>query len=176
MTDTPQSTQPEIRFYHLQGTDMSHALGTLLDVCVSRDWRALVVSNRGDYLQALDTYLWGHNGGESFLAHSIAGSMDKGAHDAMHPILLSGTVVDTNNPYALFMLHGSDSDDFAPSSAGQFAGAELVCRVFDGMDTDSVEHARDLWKKYDDAGNHLTYWQQESGKWVKKAESNNPEG
>ena len=173
MTDS--TPQPEIRFYHLQGTDMSHALGALLDVCVSRHWRALVVSDNDGYLQSLDGYLWGHNGGESFLAHSIVGSIDNGAHDAIHPILLGDAVVNTNNPYALFMLHGSDSDDFAPSSAGQFAGAELVCRVFDGADTDSVEHARELWKKYDDVGHHLTYWQQESGKWVKKAESNNPE-
>ena len=166
MTDSTPNLSPEIRFYHLQGTDMSHALGALLDVCITRNWRALVVSDNDGYLHSLDGYLWGHNGGESFLAHSVVGSIDNGAHDGMHPILLGDAVVDTNNPYALFMLHGSDSDDFA--------GAELICRVFDGADTDSVEHARTLWKKYDDAGNHLTYWQQESGKWVKKAEANNP--
>ena len=171
MTDASSETpQPEIRFYHLHGTDMAHALGTLLQVCVSRNWRAQVVSDRGDYLQSLDTYLWGHatgtEGQESFLVHSIAGSMEDGKHDAIHPILLSNAVVDTNTPYALFMLHGSDTDDFM--------GAELICRVFDGMDTDSVEHARALWKKYDSDGYHLTYWQQEGGKWVKKAESNDP--
>ena len=170
--DTPIDTKPEIRFYHLQGTDMADALGKLLHVCVSRDWRALVVSDRGDYLQSLDTHLWGHNrgagGGDSFLAHSLVGSIENGAHDGIHPILLSDTVIDTNSPYALFMLHGSDTDDFM--------GAELICRIFEGADTDSVDHARDVWKKYDNDGYYVTYWQQEKGSWVKKAEANNPEG
>ena len=163
MTD---NKQPEIRFYHLVGTDMSDAIAKLLHVCMGRDWRAVVVSDNDAYLQSLDGYLWGY-GDNTFLAHSRAGSIKGGECDNVHPILLSNGVTGTNSPYALFMTHTSDTDDFS--------GAELICRMFEGHDEVSVNHARVLWKRYADAGYHLTYWQQEGGSWVKKTEANTPE-
>ena len=45
--------------------------------------------------------------------------------------------------------------------------------MFDGHDPDAVTEARAAWKALRD-GNELTYWQQDGGRWEKKAVSLTP--
>lgn len=153
----------EIRFYHLQQTPVDGALMNLLSVCVQRGWNALVVSDNDVFLQNIDDTLWQQDG---FIPHAIIGKMNNGDCDSLNPILLGNTVCDINTPYVLFLLHGVDTDDFA--------GASVVCHLFDGQEGESVDFARNLWKKYGDGGHYLTYWQQENKTWVKKSEFNVP--
>lgn len=161
MTDTPPDTPaPEIRFYHLQNTALTDAVVQLLAVCTGRGWNAGVVSDSAEFLQAVDGGLWGN--GADFVPHAVAGDMHNGRYDVMQSVLLSPTPNAINTPQVVFVVGGGDY------SRADFGGVPLICHVFDGRDGDSVTHARGLWKKYDGAGECLTYWQQENGKWNKK--------
>ncbi len=146
----------EILFYHLQGQRLEAALPMLLEKALERGWNAVVRSGSAERLAVLDEALWSFRE-DSFLPH---GREEEG--DAEHqPILLTTGDCLANHPEVLFLI------DRAPLP--QDYPFERVVLMFDGEDPEAVNEARSAWKAVKGLGHPATYWQQDSGRWVKKA-------
>lgn len=146
----------EILFYHLQGQRLEAALPLLLEKALDKGWNAVIRSGSAERLAVLDEALWSYRE-DSFLPH---GREEEG--DAEHqPILLTTGDSLANHPEILFLV------DRAPLPA-QYP-FERVVLMFDGEDPEAVDQARSAWKSVKALGHPATYWQQESGRWVKKA-------
>ncbi|MCZ8186088.1 MAG: DNA polymerase III subunit chi [Beijerinckiaceae bacterium] len=146
----------EILFYHLQGQRLEAALPLLLEKALEKGWNAVIRSGSAERLAVLDETLWSYRE-DSFLPH---GREEEG--DAEHqPILLTTGDCLANNPDILFLV------DRAPLPA-QYP-FERVVLMFDGDDPEAVDQARSAWKTVKGLGHPATYWQQDSGRWVKKA-------
>ena len=146
----------EIRFYHLQRKSLEQALPQLLEKCVERGWRAVVVAGSEQRAEALTQHLWTYDD-RGFLPHGNA--RDGGAED--QPIWLTAVDENPNGAGVLFLVDGGNSD--------RIADYDLVCEVFDGNDPDAVAAARARWKAHLDAGHKLAYWQQtDAGAWEQK--------
>jgi len=70
-----------------------------------------------------------------------------------------------NGAQALFLI-GPQAVD-----ATEAAGLERIWLVFDGREEAQVQAARLQWKAVTAAGLAAQYWNDESGRWEKKAES-----
>ncbi|MCZ8261602.1 MAG: DNA polymerase III subunit chi [Beijerinckiaceae bacterium] len=146
----------EILFYHLQGQRLEAALPLLLEKALDKGWNAVVRAGSAERLTVLDEALWSYRE-DSFLPH---GREEEG--DAEHqPILLTTGDSLANNPEILFLV------DRAPLPADY--PFERVVLMFDGDDPEAVDQARAAWKAVKGLGHPATYWQQDSGRWVKKA-------
>lgn len=146
----------EILFYHLQGQRLEAALPLLLEKALEKGWNAVIRSGSAERLAVLDETLWSYRE-DSFLPH---GREEEG--DAEYqPILLTTGDCLANNPDILFLV------DRAPLPA-QYP-FERVVLMFDGDDPEAVDQARSAWKTVKGLGHPATYWQQDSGRWVKKA-------
>ncbi|MCZ8183497.1 MAG: DNA polymerase III subunit chi [Beijerinckiaceae bacterium] len=146
----------EILFYHLQGQRLEAALPLLLEKALEKGWNAVIRSGSAERLAVLDETLWSYRE-DSFLPH---GREEEG--DAEHqPILLTTGDCLANHPDILFLV------DRAPLPA-QYP-FERVVLMFDGDDPESVDEARAAWKTVKALGHPATYWQQDNGRWVKKA-------
>ncbi|MDC1482547.1 DNA polymerase III subunit chi, partial [Ascidiaceihabitans sp.] len=69
-----------------------------------------------------------------------------------------------NNPQCVMCVDGADI------TAGEIAGLDRVCVLFDGNDPEALDRARQQWKTLKDAGASAQYWSQAEGNWEKKAE------
>ena len=147
-------------FYHLTRKPLQETLPVLLDKARGAGWRIAVRGRDPDRLAWLDDMLW-QGGDASFLPHGLAG----GAHDALQPILLTTSSEAPNKATCVMSVDGADV------SADEVNALERVCILFDGTDTEAVQHARGQWKTLTTAGCAAQYWSEESGKWEKKAES-----
>lgn len=146
----------EILFYHLQGQRLEAALPLLLEKALEKGWNAVIRSGSAERLAVLDETLWSYRE-DSFLPH---GREEEG--DAEHqPILLTTGDCLANHPEILFLV------DRAPLP--QQYPFERVVLMFDGEDPEAVDLARSAWKTVKALGHPATYWQQENGRWVKKA-------
>lgn len=147
----------EIRFYHLQRTALEQALPKMLEMCLSRDWKAVVMAGSEERVAALSEHLWTYDD-RGFLPHGDK----RDGHADQQPIWLTEDDENPNGATVLFLTDGADSD--------AIGGFDLVCRLFDGRDGDAVAAARTRWKAEEADGHHLTYWQQTDRGWEKKAE------
>jgi DNA polymerase III subunit chi len=153
---------PELWFYHLERSGLEDALSLLLDRCVQRGWRALVVSPAAERLAELDEKLWTARD-DSFLPHARAGK----PNDARQPILLSASPAENaNQAQALFLLDQAWHERLdAPAAAG-FARVSLM---FDGGDSQALASARTRWTAARKAGWAAAYFKETSpGKWEKQ--------
>ena len=104
----------------------------------------------------LDEALWSYKE-DSFLPH---GREEEG--DVEHqPILLTLKDTRANDPGVIFLV------DRAPLPAAY--DVERVVLMFDGDDPEALDDARAAWKTVSSLGHPATYWQQDGGRWVKKA-------
>ena len=134
-------------FYHIEHTSLDAAIAPLIEKCLDRRWRVLVVG-QDDTLERLNKTLWTFRE-DSFLPHGRARTdTDK------HPVLLSTEAVPANNAKVALLLDGSDAD------ANLF---ERVMVVFDGGDETARAKARQQYKAATDAGGAARYFQQERG-------------
>ena len=147
----------EIRFYHLQRTPLEAALPKMLEMCLSRDWKAVVMARSKERVTDLGERLWTYDD-RSFLPHGDASD----GHAEQQPIWLTEADENPNGASVLFLTDGAASDGIA--------SYDLVCRLFDGRDEEAVAAARKCWSSEKDDGHHLTYWQQTERGWEKKAE------
>lgn len=147
----------EIRFYHLQHTPLEAALPKLLEICLSRGWRSLVMARSKERVSALSEHLWTYSE-RSFLPHGDASD----GHADQQPIWLTPEDENPNGASVLFLTDGASSDNIS--------GYTLVCRLFDGRDDEAVAGARKCWAAEKADGHSLTYWQQGERGWEKKAE------
>lgn len=146
----------DVLFYHLEQRPLESVLPALLEKVLERGWKAVVEVGSIERARALDTSLWTYRD-DSFLPHGLAGN----DNDADQPVLLTTATDNLNGATVRFF-----TDRAVPQSA---EGYERVVYLFSGHDPDAVSEARLAWKALQ-AGNDVTYWQQEqSGRWVKKA-------
>lgn len=147
----------ELWFYHLERTDLERALPPLLEKCLQRGWRALVRGGLAERLDALDAILWTYRD-ESFLPHA----RDSAPNPERQPVLLTGSAGNPNGAQALFLIDGAE--------AGDLAGFERACLIFDGRDEAALVSARSRWKQAKEDGIVASYWRESaSGKWEKQA-------
>jgi DNA polymerase-3 subunit chi len=146
----------EILFYHLVGQPLEKALPLLIEKTVERGWNAVIRSGTQERLAVLDEVLWSYKE-DAFLPH---GREEEG--DCEHqPILLTMNDIRPNEAEVLFLV------DRAALPA-EYAYDRVVL-MFDGDDPEALESARAAWKTVKALGHDATYWQQDGGRWVKKA-------
>ncbi len=134
-------------FYHIEHTSLDAAIAPLIEKCLERRWRVVVVGH-DETLERLNKGLWTYRE-DSFLPHGRART------DAeKHPVLLSTEAVATNGAKVALLLDGSDA------ATDQF---ERVLVVFDGGDETARGKARQQYKAATDGGVAARYFQQERG-------------
>ncbi len=146
----------EIRFYHLTVRALDQVLPQLLEKCLERHWRAVVMAGSWERVDHLSRLLWTYSR-DGFLPH---GNRDDG-FAADQPIWLTEQQENPNGATVLFQLDGMQADH--PDAW------TLICDMFEGNDADAVQAARSRWKNYKTANHTLTYWQQGPHGWEKKA-------
>lgn len=145
----------EILFYHLESQPLERVLPQLLEKSLERGWRAVVETGGAERAAAVDAMLWTYRE-ESFLPHGIAGEPT----DSDQPVLIETGAGNGNGAQVRFFI-----DRAVPRSA---EGYERIVFLFSGHDPEAVTEARVAWKALQ-AGNALTYWQQdEVGRWAKR--------
>ena len=146
----------EVLFYHLQGQRLEAALPLLLEKTIERDWHAVVRLGSEERVNTLDEALWTYSE-QSFLPHG----REVDGEPETQPILLTTNDTRVNAPQVLFLV------DRAPLPAEY--DVERVVLMFDGDDSEAMDEARAAWKTIKSLGHPATYWQQDGGRWVKKA-------
>ncbi|MEO0546682.1 MAG: DNA polymerase III subunit chi [Pseudomonadota bacterium] len=149
----------EILFYHLTESRLDDALPGLVERSLDRDWRVVVQASHQETCARLDEHFWTFRD-DSFVPHAIATQSE---NDAKQPVLLTTASDNPNGAHVRFLV-----DRAEPSSTD---GYERIVIMFDGHDMEAVSSARENWKQLKAKNHKLTYWQQEDGRWVKKAES-----
>ena len=145
----------EVLFYHLETQPLEAVIPLLLEKTLERGWRAVIEIGSRDRAEALDSHLWTFRD-DSFLPHGLAGD----EADALQPIVLTTEQDNPNGASVRFFV-----DRAVPQSA---EGYQRLVYLFSGHDPDAVAEARLAWRALRD-GNEVTYWQQEAGRWVKRA-------
>lgn len=148
----------EVRFYHLGRQPLEDALPRLLEKCLDRGLRAIVLAGSPQRVSHLNQLLWSWSR-DGFLPH---GAKEDG-FAAEQPLWLTEEPGDVpNGATVAFQLDGME-----------VAGSDhwtLICDMFDGRDDEALAAARGRWRRYKDGGHEMTYWQQaEEGGWVRKA-------
>lgn len=150
----------EVLFYHLQRRPLEQVLPVLLERCIERGWRSLILAGSQARLEALSAHLWGYRD-DAFLPHGLLTE----PHAAMQPILLLSAFDAPDPPpnaaTVLFLVDGADS--------ARLAEFNRCVDLFDGNDPVATEAARARYRKALDAGFDVTYWaQNENGAWEKR--------
>ncbi|OAM84296.1 DNA polymerase III subunit chi [Devosia elaeis] len=145
----------EVLFYHLESQPLEAVIPLLLEKTLERGWRAVIEVGSRERAEALDSHLWTFRD-DSFLPHGLAGD----EADALQPIVLTTEPDNPNGASVRFFV-----DRAVPQSGD---GYQRLVYLFSGHDPDAVAEARLAWKALRE-GNAVTYWQQESGRWVKRA-------
>lgn len=147
----------EVRFYHLTRTSLDQALPQMLEKTLERGQKAVVRAGSEARVEALSARLWTYHD-RSFLPH---GSIKDGRAERQ-PVWLTVEDEAPNGAEVLFLTDGTATE--------RLADYGLCAVLFDGRDEEAVGRARDQWKIFKDAGNDVTYWQQDdSGRWQQKA-------
>lgn len=134
-------------FYHIEHTTLDAAIAPLIEKCLERKWRVLVVGHE-QTLERLDRALWTWRE-DSFLPHG------RGRTDAARqPVLLTTEAQPANGAKVALLLDGSDAD------TGKF---ERCMAVFDGGDEAARAKARQQYKAAIQSGAKARYFQQERG-------------
>jgi DNA polymerase III subunit chi len=145
-------------FYHIEHTSLDAAIVPLVEKCLERKWRVLIVGHE-ETLGRLDKALWTLRE-DSFLPHGRARS-----DAARQPVLLSTEADPANGAKLAVLLDGSDAD------AGLF---DRCMVVFDGGDETARAKARQQFKAATDGGSVARYFQQEKAGGWKEFEAKTP--
>lgn len=146
-------------FYHMTRSQPETTLPLLLAKSLEKGWRVVVRGTDRAAMERLDAQLWLDPAG-GFLPHGLEG----GPHDADQPVLLTCGRGQPNAAACLIAVGGADV------TAEEAAGLERLCVLFDGNDEAAVAHARQQWTALTAAGLAAEYWNDDSGRWQKKAE------
>ena len=150
-----------VYFYHLTRQPLERTLPLLLDRALCAGWRVEVRCPNQDHAAWLDEKLW-LVPEDGFLPHGMAGGED----DALNPVLV--TTHPAESVHCIISVGGSDV------SADEVREKERVCILIDGNDETMLTHTRRQWKMLTNAKCHVQYWSEETGRWQKNAEENNP--
>ena len=161
MSDTNAAAGPEALFYHLTRRPLESVLPELLERSLARGWRVVVRSGAPERLAALNDHLWKYRD-DAFLPHGDATD----GHAERQPVYLTTGPEKPNQPDILMAI------DRAGVGPEEFTAHSRLVVIFDGHDPEAVAEARDLWRQTTATTCRAQYWaQDESGRWVKKAES-----
>jgi len=139
-------------FYHIEQGSIDAAIAPLIEKCLERKWRVIVVGHE-ETVERLDRTLWTWKD-ESFLPHGRARG-----DAANQPVLLTTEPVAPNGAKVAVLLDGSE------------ANSEMFDRVmvvFDGQDETARAKARQQFKSALDTGGNARYFQQDRGGWTEK--------
>ncbi len=146
----------EIRFYHLERSDIMQTLPALLTKALSQGDNIIVQTDTVKHVEAINTHLWTFDAG-SFLPHGA----QKDGNAERQPIWITDKAENPNAAQILILVNGATNDNM-----GEY---KLCCEMLDGRDTGAVQAARERWKIYKEQGFTITYWQQGlNGGWEKK--------
>lgn len=148
-----------VMFYHVSRSTVNEVAAMLLPRALKQGWRVMVRGKDRAELERLDAGLWLGAEGD-FLPHGLEG----GPQDADQPVLL-GTGPVVNGAQAVVLL------DCLPVDMGEARVMQRIWLLFDGADEGQVQAARGQWKAVVAAGLTAQYWNDESGRWEKKAEA-----
>ena len=146
----------EVRFYHLTRTSLESALPKMLEVTLSRGQRAVIMTGGEERAEQLAAHLWTYTE-RGFLPHGTA----KDGYAGDQPIWITFEDENPNRAQVLFLTDGA--------SSASLPVYDLVAILFDGNDDSAVHAARMKWTEAKAAGHALTYWQQTTSGWEKKA-------
>jgi DNA polymerase-3 subunit chi len=147
----------EIGFYHLTRTPLEQALPKLLGRVLAAPGRALVLCGSAERVAALDAALW-LSEDPDWLPHGTAAM----GHAEQQPIWLTEhDAPAANGARYLFLVDGA--------RCTRLAEYDRAFDLFDGNDEAAVAAARERWREAKAAGHMLSYWQQGSRGWEKKA-------
>ena len=146
----------EIRFYHLEKSELDTVLPQLVGKALQKGERILIKTPDEDEAERISEHLWTF-APESFLPHGTQADGSK----TDQPVFITAANENPNGATILFLTHDLEETDLT--------SYQLVCEIFDGRNEDSLTKARARWKTYKDAGHDLTYWQQGDKGWEKKA-------
>ena len=148
-----------VDFYHLQKQTLEEVLPKLLLKAYSTGKNIVVKIGTPERVDFINTELWTFSD-DSFLPHGSK----KDGFASQQPIWLTDEDDNPNEAAFLFLTDGAETD------AAKAAEYERVFNIFDGNSEEALAQARNLWKKFRDAGNEVYYWQQtEKGVWKQKA-------
>ena len=143
----------EVLFYHLQAHPLEQVLPVLLERCLERGWRAVVLTGSDERTAALNAHLWSYRD-DSFLPHGAVAD----GHAAAQPVYLSTRFVNPNQAQVLFLTDGAD--------CAEIASFMRCVDLFDGNDETATQAARERYRRAVAAGFDVAYWQQtERGAW-----------
>ena len=144
----------EVGFYHLTRSPLDEALPRLLEKAYAAGQRVVVRGGDPERIELLNRTLWTY-GKDSFLPH---GTRDNGfAED--QPVFLTDAADYPNRATVLVLVDGA-----ALEPPPQFA---RCLYLFDGNDETALAQARALWRRSQERGEALTYWQQTERGWHK---------
>lgn len=142
-----------IAFYQLTHTPIERALPKLIEKIYASNLRVLIHCSSQQQMEALNATLWTYTP-MAFLPHGYEGD------PAVHPIWLSLSSENTNKADILLTLHGATVEEQSPF--------QKVLDMFDGLNPDTLQAARERYISYKRQGYPLTFWKQDdSGAWTK---------
>ena len=146
-----------VDFYHLEKVSLDNALPQILQKAYEAGQNILIKVDMAERADYLNTLLWTYKP-DSFLPHGV----EKDGFAEKQPILI--THKDGFNPNNASLCVLVDNVQ-VPLDEG-FARALYF---FDGRNPESLQLAREEWKRISNAGADKFYWQQnENGKWENK--------
>ncbi len=148
----------EVGFYHLRTMPLDRALPRLLEQGLKGGHRVVVMAGSTERIDHLDGLLWSYDDA-SFLPHGTArtGSAER------QPVWLTTADENPNGATMLVLVDGAGTT--------KYDHFERICDVFDGGDAAAVVAARQRWRDAKAAGHVLTYWEQTTEGWQKRAEA-----
>lgn len=147
--------QTDYWFYHLEASTLEGVLPGLLEKTLEKGWRALVKLPQ-EKLAEMDAFLWTFRD-DAFLPHG----RDDEPMETLQPILLSATKDSAEGFDAVFLIDGAELSDMA--------GVSRAMVMINGRSQEDITRERGRWKALKDAGQSLSYYQQdERGRWTKK--------
>jgi len=147
----------EILFYHLTHSTLEQTLPGLVERSLSRGWNVVLQASTDERLEGLDDLLWTWKD-ESFIGHSS----QRDGNEALQPVWLTVGDDNPNSAAIRFLVESAQLSDTSPY--------ERVVYMFDGLDNEAVEQARNCWKQHKGNGDSVSYWQQsQNGGWEQKA-------
>lgn len=152
-------------FYHLTRSGLEATLPGLLERTLARGWRAVVRTGLPERVAALDSLLWSY-AEESFLPHGSAAT----GFPERQPVWITAGREIPNRAEVLFLVDGAGAE------TGEMAALVRTVLLFDGRDADAVAAARADWRRATQAGLAATYWAEEDGRWVRRAEAGGAPG
>lgn len=142
-----------IAFYQLSNTPVERALPKLIEKIYGSGLRVLVHCSSQQQLESLNAVLWTYSS-TAFLPHGYQGDPNH------HPIWLSLSPENMNKADILITLHGA--------IIAKESSFHKILDMFDGLDPEALQSARERYLHYKQLDYSLTFWKQDpSGTWTK---------